>query len=456
MRQLRIALVLMVLFTVAAPMYAFAGTSGPSPIPPPANFQISAPTPLLCKGLTNIVPINITNMGNGYENPVMDDVQISLSSRYLLGSTNRGTVTTIEGVNGTTTVSTGGDSATVSSIAPNSSVTVSVPVFVSLNATNPLVVQVPIKYNYFEEYSDSEEVNITFVATTCPSQTTLAVNLTPSTLVTGEINNVTLRFTNTGNIGLNNITASLTIGSAQDMNRTAGTQFVNYKPIDIGYLPAQSSLNISEELYENNTGILPTTVSVTYFNGTELEQQSDSFTTYAGGTINMAASDVSVTPTTVSPGGLFSVSFVITDTGTSGVSNANATAITPKGFKPYGTEGYSFIGSIATQTETPISLALEANSTVASGTYTIPVVLSYENSLRQKESVTVNVPVTVSGTSSSSGSSGISGASSSSNSGSSSNAGLYVAVGTFAAVIVAIFLIARRRRLGPMKGAKHE
>lgn len=361
---------ILLLFVMVAPMAAFAATSGPSPIPPAPNFQITTTSLTLCRGITNNIPIKITNLGNS-DFPIMQQVQVSLSNKNIVEL---------------------GNAVDISIINPNSSVIANFSAFVNLNVSSLITVQVPVNYNYLTLYSDSEARNLTFQIQSCPSQIPLTVNVSPSVLVSGQINNITFSFNNTGNTTLNDISASASIKGS-----TSGVVFIGRQPIQIDSIAPKTTVNVIEGMFENNSQIFPLNVSVSFFNGTELEEVADSFAMLSGGTTVMVPSSITVSPSNVTPGSIFSVSFIITDTGTSGVTNAAATAILPKGFRVYGTSGSSFIGSIQTESPTAISLTLITNSSFKSGNYIIPVKISYLNSLRQNLSTTVNVPVVVGG-----------------------------------------------------------
>jgi hypothetical protein len=301
----------------------------------------------------------------------MQQVQLSLSNRNIVDL---------------------GNTIDIANISPNSSVTTDFSAFVDLNASSLITVGVPINYNYLTLYADSEIRNLTFQVQSCPSLIPLLVNVSPSVLVSGQINNITFSFNNTGNTTLKDISASASIKGSQ-----SGVVFIGRQPIQIDSIASKTTVNVIEGMFENNSQIFPLNVSVSFFNGTQLDEVADSFAMLSGGTTNMVPSSIAVTPTNVTKGAIFSVSFIITDTGTSGVSDASATTVLPKGFKQYGTSGSSFIGSIQTQSPTAVSLTLIANTSVKNGNYIIPVKISYLNSLRQNLSTTVNVPVVIGG-----------------------------------------------------------
>jgi hypothetical protein len=359
---------ILLLFAMVAPAAAFAGTSGPSPVPPAPNFQITTTTLTVCRGITNVVPLTISNLGNS-DNPTMQSVQLSLNSRDIIEL---------------------GNTIQIANITPDTSTIVNISSFIDLNASSLITVQIPINYDYLTLYSDSEMRNLTFQVQSCPTLIPLMVNVSPSVLISGQINNLTFSFSNTGNTILNYISASASIKGSQN-----GVVFIGRQPIQIASIAPKQTVNVTEGIYENSSQIFPLNVSTSFFNGTNLEEIADSFAMLSGGTTQMVPSSITVSPTNLTAGSIFSVSFIVTDIGTSGVSDASASAVLPAGFREYGTAGPSFIGSIQTQSPTAISLTLIANSTVKNGNYIIPVKISYLNSLRQNLSTTVNVPLTI-------------------------------------------------------------
>ena len=361
-------LALFAIVTALVGVTSFATTSGPTPIPPAPSFQISTTATVLCRGVTNNVPITITNLGNSYK-PVMESVQVSMSGSGLYDV---------------------GPSIDVSNIVKN--LTLSIPVFVSVGAPEALtVVQVPITYNYLTYYSDSETRTLTFEVESCPTQ--LVMNVSPSVFVTGLVNNVTFSFTNTGSTALQNISTTLQ-ASSKDMAEEI--QFLGVQPIRIPLLPPGNTISIDQTLYENVSRTFTINMTATLFNGTNPEEILEGFTVFSEGTINMVPSSITVSPSNVTAGSIFSTSFVVTDTGTVGASGATATALVPKGFRAYGSNS-EYLGDIQTDTQTPISLTLIANSTVKSGDYVIPIVLAYQNNLKDNLNTTIDVPVTVIG-----------------------------------------------------------
>ena len=261
-------LALFAILTALAGTMAFATTSGPTPIPPAPNFQINTTMNILCKGVTNNIPVTITNYGNSY-NPVMESVQVSVSG------------TGLEDV---------GPSIDIANVV--NSVTIDIPVFVSQSTPATLTVaQVPINYNYLTYYSDSETRTLTFEVESCPSQ--LVMNVSPTVFVTGLVNNVTFSFTNTGNTTLRNISATM---QAISKDVAQEVQFLGAQPIRIVSLAPGSTVRVNQTLYENVSRTFTINMTANLFNGSKPEEILNSFTVFSEGTIDMVPSSITVSP----------------------------------------------------------------------------------------------------------------------------------------------------------------
>jgi hypothetical protein len=371
MRQMKMAILLLM---VAIPAIAFAGTSGPTPIPNPPNFQVSINTLVLCKGVVNYVPITVINSGNpsgAIGSITMEDLTLGLSSGKYLSLVANG-------------------STTSRNLVSNSSATVVMPIFVSLNATTFVSSDVLVDYNYLGYYTDSEARNISFSTESCPSQ--LSVAISPKTLISGKIENVSFTLSNGGSTTIKDVSLRASLSPQQG-------QILSSQPVLISSIPPMESSTINETLFINSTSeTFPVNASISFYNGTNLEQISDSIAVLSSGIINLTASSVTLSPTTPSVGGIFSISFVLTNLGTTSASAVTATILPPNGITAFGSNSV-FIGGIGVNTQTPVTLTLSSAASTKSGSYVVPVQITYLNNLRQQISSTINVPVTIGGSS---------------------------------------------------------
>lgn len=363
----RLGIIGILLLAIVLPTVAFAGTSGPSPIPAPPNFQISTNTLTLCKGMINNVPIAVhTPVGAA----MMQSTQLSITNSKYTYTAGNGTVTSVN-------------------VTPNVTQIIHLPIFASLNSTPLITTGVTINYVYDTFYTDSEVRNISFGVETCPSTLNLAVS--PMVLVSGKIENVTFNLSDTGNVPLRYISMHASVPS------TDGT-FLGTQPVEVSTIMPHASARLNESVfvYRNATQSFPINISVSMYNGTSIEQLSYNPIVLSTGIINLTPSSITVSPSPATAGSIFSISFVLTDVGTSEASAVSAAALSTKGFSTYGANSV-FVGDMQIDTQTPVTVTMMSQSSVKNGTYTIPIRLSYLNGLRQNMSTVMYAPVTISG-----------------------------------------------------------
>jgi hypothetical protein len=360
---LKILLIMVMLLPVAV----FAGTSGPSPIPPPPNFQISTNALTMCRGVVNNVPISIKTPAGAQE---MQDVQLSITNTRSAFVVGNGTVSAVN-------------------VTANITKTVILPIFVSLNASSVITPGIAINYQYDTLYSDSEVRNISFGTLTC--QTPLLVTVSPYVLTSGKIENITFNLTDQGSLPLKTISMRAALPTLD------GT-FLGTQPIQISMIAPSQSVLINESVfvYENATQSFPINLTISLYNGTSLEQINKNPIVLSTGIINLTPSSITLSPTNPTPGSIFSISFVLTDVGTSKASAVTAMPLLPNGFTNYGSNS-TFVGDMQVDTQTPVTLTLQAGNTLKGGTYTIPIKIGYLNSLRENLSTIVDVPVVITG-----------------------------------------------------------
>ncbi len=350
----------------------FAGTSGPSPVPPPPSFTITSPTPVLCRGMVNYIPFTITN--NGYPNtngkaPPMQNIELSLVATKGLYAAGNGI-------------------APVSNINPNAAAIATLPIFVGANASAFVPTSVQIIYYYDALYSDTELRNISFTTQQCPLP--LSLDISPYILTSGTIENITLTLRNNGTAQLDNVSVKLSVPNS-------GGALLTSQPVQIKSIAPNSTISLNERLYvaENQSDqSTPLNVTVNFYNGNQLEQISSTHTLLASGIINMTASGFTTSPSVISPPGVFSVSFILTNIGTSGATAVMVTPLPPKGFTVYGSNS-TFVGSVGINAQTPVTVSFITSNAVRSGEYTIPIKISYLNNLRQNITKWANTTVSV-------------------------------------------------------------
>ena len=369
------------ILSVVVQMTFASSLSGPAPIPPPPNFYITSAVTTVCRGQINEIPISVTNKANVKpvyntnvsfigQNPTMQDVSVGFVNTHGVYPYGNGTVV-------------------FGAINPNTTATRDVPVFVSGNASDFLFSEIGIGYYYDSDtYSDSEIRNITFTTKTCA--TPLSVNVSPQVLTSGVIQNITVNLTNSGSSVLNNISLRISLP-------TQDGAVLSKQPVQIPAINPDSKMKINEEVYvagNESDQSVPLNLSLIFYNGSRVNQIYDNLAVLSSGLIAISPSEFAASPTNPSPNGIFSVSFVLTNTGTASASSLEATPIPPRGFSNFGTNTV-FVGSITPGGQTPVTVSLFASNSVKPGTYVIPIRLNYMNNLRQNMTIWANTSVSV-------------------------------------------------------------
>ena len=361
---------LLIAVLLAVPSLAFAGTNGPSPVPNPPNFQISTTTTTLCKGQLNYIPVTVTNKGSAVSlDAQMQNVQLGITDTSYLHTLLNG-------------------SANAGTINNNTDASTYIPVFVSSNASTIINVEFNINYYYYLYYSDSETRNMSFGVRTCPSQ--LVVNVPSKELVSGEIQGLGLDLLNNGIIPLRNISVYISVPQVD------GAVLVS-QPTQINLIPANDYVALNESVYilRNASQTFPVNITIDFYNESMLGQVSNQETFLSSGVIDINPSSITVSPESPSPGSIFSASFVLTDVGTASASAVTATALPGTGISSFGSN-FTFVGDMAVDSQTPVTLTLQASNKLADGNYTIPVKITYLNALRQSMNTLIYIPIQIS------------------------------------------------------------
>ena len=374
---------LLILAVMGLVPLAFAGTSGPAPIPNPPNFYITSNATTLCKGQVNYVPVTVTNkataIGNPHslnqtyaatvgQNPQMQNVVLNIIDEkgfYVIGN---GTVD-------------------IGNVNPNTSVSTYLPVFVSANVSSLISTGIGINYYYYTYYTDTEQRNLTLSTQLC--QQPLSVSISPGVLTAGNTQNLTINITNKGATTLNTITMFVKFPNQY-------VAWLGSQQIEVNSLSPGSSVQRNAQIFVsyNASDEFAANVSATFYNGTNLEQIYQNIEMLASGIINLTTSSITISPSIPTPSSIFSVSFILTNTGTSAASAVMATILPTNGFATFGSNSV-FVGSVGADSQTPVTLTLEAGNKIRSGSYSIPIRISYLNTIRQNKTQNIVVPVII-------------------------------------------------------------
>lgn len=420
-REVNGRILFLLLFSVAAIPMVFAGLSGPTPIPNPPNFYINSSVAVLCKGQAAEVPVTVTNAGTVVPSPgslmnmtgiPMQDIALSLSDSKYSSTLGNSTVY-------------------IDKLVPHSSQTVYFPVFVNANASLFISSSVSISYYYYGYYSDVETRNLTFETESCPNA--LSINSMPAVLNAGYSQHVIIRLTNLANYSLSSGSVSVSMPSSD------GAILGNKTFSDLLIAP-HSSISINETVFvsRNASSIVPVNVSAEFSaQGTPM-QVLQTLPMLSSSGINMTSSSFTVSPTQPTPGSVFSVSFILTNTGLAPASAVTAVELPLKGISAFG-QNSVFIGDIGADSQTPVTMSFIAGNVLKPGKYQIPIMIKYLNSLRQQQVSWANYTLEIN---KSQNSSAFAGASSFRARGSSAaGAGARIAIDAILAIIAIAFAV---------------
>ncbi len=221
-------------------------------------------------------------------------------------------------------------------------------------------------------------------------QSSVSLSASTSEVQSGSINKVNLTITNNGASVIDNVSAIL---SAQSPLTLIGSEgYANFKSIAPG-----ASVNIPTELYVASSSSSGSTVAnldvqLAYDGQSESNQRVLSFLT--PGYINLTRVSTTILPSTLTRGGIFSLTSTLNNLGTTTASAVTVTAYPPKRMAPLGANT-TFVGDILPDNPTAFTVSFRISPNAKSGTYVIPVVLTYLNNLHQKVNATMNFSVEV-------------------------------------------------------------
>ncbi len=356
-----IAAIFMLLVSATA---VYAGTGGPAPVPAPPGYNLTTNATALCRGQTNYIPITITNHGTGDIGSMQDTTLGLVTTRGMLAST-----------------------LDIGTVPANTVKTYKFPVFVDANASLYIPTGITINYFYYEVYTDSEVQNMSFTTRACVEPITATIS--PKIITAGAIENLTLNITNAGPYTLNALSVSLNVPASD-------AALLGNQPIEINSIRPHSSMILSQQVYvsKNASQSFPANLTIDYYNGTALSQAWNDTQLLTTGIINITSSSLTLSPTVPSPGSIFSISLVLTNTGSSGASAVTAAIVPTNGISAYGGNSV-FIGSVGADSQVPVTLSATTDPSMHNGVYQIPIQINYLNGLRQNVSQSITVPVQI-------------------------------------------------------------
>jgi hypothetical protein len=357
----------------------------------------------LQSGALNNIEVSVEN--NGLE-PVYD-VMLTVNTPGgigLIGSDGRWSLGTIEPGKAKSTI-----------------LTLYIPPYQSSSVT-----QITFSLSYYDSTSSlkTETRALSFLISPLGRKSPLAIQVTPSEVYTGVINNVTVRIANNAPYDLKNL--EVTVSSPQAT--LLGTDNLwSFEKLQSG-----KYIDIPLKLYPQSATVtsVQLALSTSYYDELNiLNQEARTISLLARGLIDIKVTNIAVAPETVTPGYPFSVSVTITNIGTVTASGVSATIEQAPWFRIVGRQTVfigdvqvnapasftmSFIALNITQpiavssigitqrpiTQRPTNMTRPFNITRPSEGIqpTIRVALSYMDNLRTRHTQTLEIPITYSTT----------------------------------------------------------
>jgi len=283
------------------------------------------------------------------------------------------------------------------------------------------VTQITFSLSYYDSTNSfkTEARALSFLIYPLGRKSPLAVQVTPSEIHTGVINNVTVRIANNAPYDLKNL--EVTVSSPQAT--LLGTDNLwSFEKLQSG-----KYVDIPLKLYPQSATItsIQLTLSTSYYDELNiLNQEARTISLLARGLIDIKVTNIAIAPETVTSGSPFSVSVTITNIGTTTAFGVSATIEQAPWFRIIGRQTVfigdvqvnvpasftmSFIALNITQptvigsisiTQRPTNMTRPFNITRPSGGIqpTIKVTLSYMDNLRTRHIQTLEIPITYSTT----------------------------------------------------------
>ncbi len=278
-----------------------------------------------------------------------------------------------------------GKSVYVSDLGPGASAQVTFYLNIADNATIGNY-SLPIKIEYSNStisYNEYIDTNVSVLG--IPD---IVISTKNDVITSGQINNVSVTFTNTGTGNASSI--STTVSSSETIfqqvseiaSLPAGASVTKYFEVDVPSSSGSSASTFSFSLSYTD----PDEQTATQTQSLDFLVQSD---------IAIELTSSSILPTTPNAGSPFSITVTLTNAGLGTADNVEAVPSVPSGLTNLG-DGAISIGDLSSGSSTSFTLTLITNDSLKTGTYVIPINVSYLNSLQQVVGDEVNIPVKIS------------------------------------------------------------
>jgi hypothetical protein len=330
-------------------------------------LKLSSSTNILAPGSTTPVTFTFENDGQ----TVVSNISLELSAQSPI-----------------TLLST--DVINIGTLNPNRSQNISALVYVPPSASNAASISFTFSYLDPSGIVGSGSRTLSFLLSTTSNISPITLNVQPTTLVSGEVNNITITIANEGTTQINGVSMTFVF---------AGSSLTWLQPsiFQIDELAPGKSAQITGKAYVSSTATASTQlqISINYYDSNGiLNQVVRNFGILAQGLVDMEVVSSTILPTAPTIGSIFSATVTINNVGTISAASVTATPQLPQGFRVFGSTSV-FIGTMPLDTPTTFTISVETTNTTKPGRYQLPVTITYFDNLRNSLSTKITLNVNI-------------------------------------------------------------
>jgi uncharacterized repeat protein (TIGR01451 family) len=218
----------------------------------------------------------------------------------------------------------------------------------------------------------------------------ISINVNPTTLVAGKLNDIEVLLTNTGDTTIKGLSITFSFPSSQ-------VTWLTPDMFKAEKISPRETVAIRGRTYNPPTATTSTIMQMNikyYDESGNLYQESRSVGMLSQGIIELKVIDTTILPEKPSPGQIFSITITITNVGTITASSVSALPQLPEGFRMFGSKSV-FVGDMQVNVPTTFTLSIQALNTTRPQKYSIPVTVTYYDNLRELHSLNLNLTVDV-------------------------------------------------------------
>ncbi|MCL5404293.1 MAG: hypothetical protein M1125_00415 [Candidatus Marsarchaeota archaeon] len=321
-------------------------------------------TQQLTAGKVNYITLNVSNEGSGYGYAIKPSVET------------------------TTYVSQAGPATSIGTLLPNSTATVTVPVYVSPSAASTTV-PVTFDVSYVNAYGYNETMPVTFGMYAVSPPNKVSIGLSSNEITIGQLQNDSLYIINNDSSNISNVSLQLTATSPLTIIGSDGYY-------SIGSIGPMKSFSVPVSLYiTSSTNVATLDAQLSYVLNGQPYSVSRSLSLLSPGYVNITNTGTTQLPDVATPGSVVSLTGTLLNTGSIPASAVTLITHSTNGVEVLG-QNSTFLGSIGTYSPTAFTISVTLSRSIKPGAYEIPVTVAYINNLNQKESALLELPLAVS------------------------------------------------------------